>query len=501
MNFRSQLRLLHPFIAVLMVVPYLTIAAGAAQMFFHFGARPAWFLAMATALPLLLGLVVAGAAHEVMHRPFALLLPGAARRLRVAAGSTIALLALFACAATALVEPSVPPPATFGLACALLAAPLADRHRVWQGVGWTVAAAAVWMAAAGLVGRWLEPAMIAAPAPFLIGGVVIAAVLLAAGCSPKALRNRAGVFHVGYGSLIRIIFDRKTQARYAEQRLMRRSREEPGRLGASWRVATVAPTTRAWMRVVWHAFAGRRGEHSFLRVQLTFAVTALACTLSLPLTALLLRGGTHSLGWPSYWQLLGRMAAPGPLDTMQSALGPFPALAALVQPGLAALFVVVVPGIQLPYPVSRTRMADTVFGLNLVQIAVGLVVPGAVVLLCATAGQLLSRQVWPLFGTSSVLAVDLLLAVYLPLMACASAFQHAASRIAWSVPIGLAVVVASLLRSAWVPWVLSGPGVAIVLGACLAVVLVLRTMLRRHYRVCDLRLEFVASLAAARTTR
>ena len=115
MTLRTYLRFLRPVRSLLVIAFYTFVASSFGRSLFRLNEATSLFLALSTALPLMLGIAIAGAAHEPMHRPFFLLLPDGLRHLR---NTTLLAVVVFACAVTcavAYVEPSVPPFATLGL--------------------------------------------------------------------------------------------------------------------------------------------------------------------------------------------------------------------------------------------------------------------------------------------------------------------------------------------------------------------------------------------------
>ena len=114
-------RFLRPLSSVLFATAYTTMAFSLSQTFLRFDSGAPQLSALLVALPLLVGVFLAGAALEPLHRPFALQLPGIReRQLRFAVLST-ALAALVITAISAWAAPTVSPVASLGLVAALLA--------------------------------------------------------------------------------------------------------------------------------------------------------------------------------------------------------------------------------------------------------------------------------------------------------------------------------------------------------------------------------------------
>ena len=483
MNLRTYLRFLRPVRSLLVIALCWVIIPDCEQSWFHFDSATSWFLAVATALPLLFGFAIAGAAHEPMHRAVFPLLPDGPRHLRRATLLAVAVFAFAVTCVVAYVEPSVPPLATLGLAGGLIALPCINRHRLLGGAAGIATGICGWMIFNLPAGGLLRPAMMAAPWAFLLGGFALTAASLAWGFSRRHLRQRAEIPYLSLQSnLFSNLFHPRVTARWVEEVALYRShraKKDPP-VSRDWRIRSVGSSTRAWMQVFWHAFAGRRRRNNFFTMQLALVFPVIVWGLIMALFP----GNSHPVS--DGWQNLAALAASPPIRPHSPAAGSGWILGALLQFGAAAFSFSMVPPPQLAYPISRERLARVAFGLSLVQLVVALTLPGAAIFFLSLLGQTASGHFLPGYGLPSIVATDLALAVGLPLLACTDSLSRSAARILWAVPVVIATLVGVLASVFWMPYVLTFSGIAVAALVASASVGLLRQCLRRHYRTCDL---------------
>ena len=481
MNLRTYLRFLRPVRSLLVIAVSTWVAFSGEGPWFNIAGETSLFLALTTALPLLLGFAIAGAAHEPMHRPFFLLLPDGTRHLRNATVLAVAVVACAVTGAVAHVEPSVSPFATVGLVAGLIALPCIDRHQSFEGMAGGGIAFLGWIVFNLTAGGLLRPAMMAAPWAFLLGGFALTAASLAWGFSRRHRRERAETPFISFQSIFCMFHPRLT-ARRMEGLTPYHTRcgKISFPIGRDWPVRSVGSSTRAWMQVFWHAFAGRRRRNNFFTIQLALVFPVIVWGLFMALFT----GNSHTVS--DGWQNLAALASSTPMRPHSSAASSGWILGALMQFGAAAFSFLMVPPPQLAYPISRERLARVVFGLSLVQLTVALTLPGATIFLLSLLGQIASGHFLPGGGLPSIVATDLALAVGLPLLACTDSFNRSAMRVFWAVPVGIVTLVAVLACIFWMPYVLTFPGIAVAALVGSASVGLLRLCLRRHYRTCDL---------------
>lgn len=495
MNVRTFLRFQHPAVTLLTTFAFCAGAASFGRMLFGWSGSVPAFFAFATALPLLLGFSIANVAHEPMHRPFFPLLPNGLRRLHRSTAIAVAAFGAIVAGCVTLLDPAISPAASFGLAIALLALPCVERHRHANGLGGRLVAIVLWFALSYTLTDHLRPAMLAQPWAFFVAGVAIAAAALKHAFARRHLRERTGTFFVPPERMLALFyaFDGVTRARIGdEQRRQAQTRTRGARsAGRNWPVRRVGESTREWMRVFLHAVAGWRRGGTYASRQFALIALLTLYAFGLPLFARLMGRLMEKPVTSGYAEMLAQMtgsissAASGNPALSLTLLGFLP----LLHPGIAALMVLLVPQPQLPYPISRERIARVVFALSLLQWGLALAIPGTIIWLASVVGQFASGVHQPALGVEGILATDLLLAFALPLIACGGTFQRALPRIGWWLVVGLGTVAAVFLRDRWLPFALSPAGVALALAASAGAILLLRSMLLRRFRTADLRFE------------
>lgn len=478
MNLLVYLRFLRPLRSLILVAIYAGVAGSWGRFLLALDPGTAWFIALAVALPLLLGILIAGAAHEPMHRPFALLLPNLRPRQRNAATVSVLIGAFAAtCAATRWGQPTVSPVATFGLACALIALPCIDRHQLLGNQAAPLAAFLGWLFVCKVLGPYLATAMNSAPWGFLLAGLSVGVASLARGFSRASLRARAHTLFLPFQTVaFGLLFHRDMVANWQAEVLAQRHRQGQGSAaaGRDWSVRSVGATSLDWMRVFWHANFGVRPRRSFLRVQSTFVIMTLAYAVIMP-------GALKLMGQSEFWPTLAQLSGPDPKNFPSAQNSG--ALCLLVQSFTAVACVCLVFRPQLAYPISRERLARVVFGLAAAQWAVALVLPAVTIFLISLAGQAVTGRFLPGLGVPGLLAVDLPLAVLLPLLVAAGTLRRPVQRILAAVPIGLVLMLLAFARP---HFVLTLPGLLGVLGATTASLWFLWHRLRRQYATIDL---------------
>ena len=483
MNLLVYLRFLRPLRSLLLIA-ICTIYTGSlwGQNVLHLDSRSAWFMALAIALPLLLGFFIAGAAHEPMHRPFALVLPNLRRRQRMAAAVSVLIAAFAATYGAIWIAPAVSPFATFGLACALIALPCIDRRQRLGGLAGGIVAILSWLLLGFVVGAKLGSALNAAPWLFLLGGLAISAGSLLQGFSRESLRVRAETLCIAYQThAFSYLFHRGMVARWQAEVTANRNRRKcgPSASGRDWPVRSVGTTAHDWMRVLWHANFGARKRATFLQVESRFAVTMLVYVITL-------LGITYFLGQKDCWVILAQLPVPDmQLFTTKTAEG-VAVNFMLLQTGVALFCAFLLLPQGLAYPISRERMARVMFLHTTIQWAAALVVPATTIFCASLIGKVISGTFSPWHGLTVLLAVDLQLAALIPLLVAAGTLRRPSLRILAAVPVGMAIMVVATSGHRWDHLVLTPPGVFGLLAATAASQWLLWHRLHRQYATSDL---------------
>jgi len=474
MKLLIYLRFLRPLRSLKTVAFYTGIGGWAfGQTLFHLDPKTAWLIALAVALPLLLGIFIAGAAHEPMHRPFALLLPGIRERQRAAATVSVLIAALATTCGAAWASPSVSPPAIFGLACALISFPCIDRHQVLGGLGSGLASVAIWLFTCLAVGPNLGPTLNCFPWIFLLGGLAISTICQVNGFLRESLRSRAHTPFIAYQTIFcSYLFHRGMVARWQAEISARRtqSRQGSSATGRDWKVHSVGPTSFDWMRVFWHANFGGRKRGSFVGVQMTFAIMTL-------INAAIASGIACMTHHHQFWDNLARLAAPELMYGIPLAM---------LQPGMIVLCALALPLQRLAYPISRERLARVEFWQITVQSAAALVIITASILLASLIGQFVSGKLLAGYGLPALLTVDLQMAVLLPLFVAAGKLRRPSFRILAGIPIVAAMMLTVFTTSHWIDRIFTLPGVLLLLIAIAFSQWVLWRRLHRLYATTDM---------------
>jgi len=494
MKLRTYLRLLRPVPALLFTFLFANGAFGFGVLLFRLAPADATQLATLVALPLLLGLDLAAAAHTALHRPFSPLLPNLLPKL---GRCTLVAALVCATAITALAAwrfPTTPAAAVFGVAIALLALPAlnrrepvlrAQRARFRLNVGGLHAPLQMllaWAAFMWLVGPRLFLAIQAAPWVFFLGGSAIAAWAFARAFSRDGLRERAQTPFVSSSATWRVLLRPQIAIRQRTELAQHLSRTGVRRAAAnevprpSWLDGKIGAGTRDWLRVLWHASYGAVHRGSFLRAQRGFFWMILLQAFFLSAAGFIERlFRARPFHFSDYLEALAAVGSSGG-DVAQNFATLF----------FVAMPFVMVAGSQLRpqghYPISRARLARVSFLNALAQLGAAVGTATLAIFLAATVGQLASGHIHPGLGLPALLRTDLALTPVLLLIAATGWRQSRVARIAALVVLGLLV-----FTSQWWSVLVAGPkDVLMVLAATALAGGLLHWQIRRFYRTCDL---------------
>jgi hypothetical protein len=482
MSLRQYFRLLRPFrslrfllLAGFLLVPFSLINRE------QRGSGAALCVVLFLWLALGLGLWLANAAHEMMHQPWFMVLPGGLRGIRRLTITGVLLSAAALAGLAVLAGSPFSPWAAFGLAAALLALPLTSRH-LPANLTWPLCFVLIWGGLFFCAFRgWLPRAMMAAPAAFLLGGLLVAAAAIARGFSRAHLRQRAST------ALRRLDDAGDAQVIPGLSREQLRQMPESARRMRGWSVS-IRPVTGSiwsWMRVL------ALGNPVYAAKSWWAMVGGMCLLMHLAYPFL-----EHFRDvWPPggfdaarYWARLAGMAAVEPTGKGSSLIFFSLMLASasltLVRPALA-------------FPLSRVRLARAVFGLTLVQWAV----PWSLVILMgwltSLLGQAMAGSFLPGGGLPVMAAQYGAPAVLLLLILCLTAEKPALAlgaagpgrSLEQGLVFGLVFALFSGLDSSrhhWLPVALTPLGAAVIVVFGVGGVALLWRCVHRHYRGCDL---------------
>lgn len=497
MKLRTYLRLLQPIPALILTSVFTLGAFGGGVLFFKIAPVDSMQLAVLVALPLLLGMDLAAAAHTAMHRPFSPLLPGLPATLGRA---TLAAAPLCAVGVTALVAwrfPATPAAAVFGLAIGLLALPALNRRELvlrvrpgrltlnLAGLHAPLQMLLAWALFAWLVGPRLILAMQAAPWLFFTGGSALAAWAFARAFARDDLRERAQTPFMSLSATWRVLLHTQIAVRHRAELAQHLSRasgrpsESLSGQSPAWLAGKVGAGTRDWLRVLWHASYGATPRGSFARAQRGFCAMMLLQTFMLPAAGfienLFQKSSFHFSDYLETLATLSQHDFPA-----RNGAGNFTPLF------VVAFAFVMMAGSQLRpqghYPISRTRLARVSFANAFAQLAATLAAGTLALFLATVIGQLATGRIQPGLGLPALLCTDLALTPVLLLVAATGWWEHRGARLAALVVLGLLV-----FTGKWWSVLVAGPaGIAMAVAASALAAGVLHWQIRRYYRTCDL---------------
>jgi len=460
-------RFLRPLRSALLTALYVTMAFSLSQTFLRFDSGAAQLSAFLAAFPLLVGILLAGAALEPLHRPFALQLPGIReRQLRFAAIST-ALAALSITTISLWTAPAISPVAVLGLVAALLALPHLDSRQFRGNLSSPMTDFATWLSVSLAFGIGLNKALNDAPWLFLAIGLAIAALSLRRDYSRSILRTRAQTPFVAYQTrFFSHPFNHTVYERWLTEFKAARKNPTVPQLPPTRRPAiqTLGSSATVWLPVLHELAFGEWRTAGSRRILRTAGVMLLLGFALFPVFGL-------ALGQPNYLTALAHIADPRISTTFQCIV-------------TMAIWLGVPPP-MFPLPISRARLGRAVFLHFVICGLFALLMPVAVFLLPSLVGQWVSGQTLPAFGVRPLLVTAVTLAPLLPL-AKGAILEPNRRHIAMFVSI---VVVVSLSRYVVDQTALYQPEPVggLILAALITGSLVsMRRRILRHYATCDL---------------
>jgi hypothetical protein len=466
MNLRTYLRLVQPVVSLLFILQCLLPFVIGQQMFYSDRLSYHLCLILVVWLPAILGYWLASAAHELMHQPFILLLPDALGRLRkITIIGVLAFSAVFS-GVIALAGSLISPVATFGLAAGFLALPCTSRHRglVWPFAFFLAWGTLIYFTGAGL----LAPAMVAAPAAFLVGGLALAAASIAYGFSRQHLRERTETPF------------RAPQGIGVAPRNFMRNFQRHGSPGQDWNVQAVSGSNWSWMRAIEHGVSGRRWRGGLFLWLVWVAGPMTVCALFFPTWGRV----DGDLSATQYWSSLAHLAAVSKDDNNFLLWTMYPIFSGGVS--------LVSARPRLAFPLSRDRLARAVFGLTLFQWVAAWFVTSLPIFLVSLLGQFMSGNFLPAFGLPVLAAFAGSAIVLFQVLLISILFVRPLARFHPPTFYAVALIsffslgsMLSIQRERWLPYALTPLGTAILVFAAVASATLRWRGLRHHYLTGD----------------
>jgi hypothetical protein len=459
-------RFLRPLRSVLLVPHLATIAFSLSQTFLRLDLVAAKLSACLVALPLLAGIFIAGAAHEPLHRPFALLLPGLRERQRRFAIFSTALAALAIASITRWTTPAVPTAAALGLIAALVALPQLGSHRFQGFLSSHTTEFFVWLLLCLAFASNFALLLTTFPIPLLLLGFGFAAFCFYRGYSREICRRRA---RIPYISLQTRFFCHLFQSAASErwQNECKAAGKNPSMptptLVRRRSIQPLDSSATAWLPVLRELAFGERRTTGSHRIAWTVAVMLLAGFALFPVIGIM-------RGQPDYFTALAHI-----ID---------PRISISYYCGAMALWLSVTPP-KFPLPISRARLGRAVF-LHLVTCWLfTLLVPFVVLLLPSLVGQWFSGQALPALGVPPLLVATLTQAPLLPFVLCVNA-SPTRRLITMFVSISIFAILSRYIVDETAHYRPEPVGGLIIAALITGSLVSMRRRILRHYANCDL---------------
>lgn len=470
-------RFLRPLRSVLLAPLLATIAFSLSETFLRLDLAAAKLSACLVALPLLAGIFIAGAAHEPLHRPFALLLPGLRERQRRFAIFSTVLAALAITSITLWITPAIPPAANLGLIAALVALPQLGSHRFQGFLSSHTTEFFVWLLLCLAFASNFAHLLTTFPFPLLLLGFGIAAFCFYRGYSREICRRRA---RIPYISVQTRFFCHLFQSAASErwQNECKAARQNPSvpapTLVRRRSIQPLDSSAIAWLPVLRELASGERrttGSHHLARTAAVLLLAGFAIGPSIGLAR----------GQPDYFTALAHI------------IDPRVSINVLCIGAMAFWLSVTLP--TFPLPISRARLGRAVFLHFVTCWLFALLVPVAVLLLPSLVGQWVSGQTLPAFGVHPLLVTTLTLAPLLPLVLDAN-LNGVRRHMMMFLTISLAVILPLFVEKKFALYRIEPVGGLIFTSLIAGSLVFMRWRILRHYATFD----FLSGAAPIRST-
>ncbi len=260
MNARAYFQILRPgrtFFAVVSGVLYILVYLVG---LIRGPASGKLLLGLAIFGPVVLGNLLVGPIHEVMHRSFFPTLPDACQRLRRWHLYAVGVAAVVLFVPTAIFVGEIPPIALFGLIVAGLSLSVLDSQRKRQAsIRVLLALIFVGFVVSDRVRSVVVMACQTVPWAFFIGGLAFATICFRRGFSAQNVRDRwrDPNFYCAQSTLVFVGTDIKLHAEAEGRQFAQRQNIN---LGRDWRGGVITDSLRDWRRVIRHARIGRTSK-------------------------------------------------------------------------------------------------------------------------------------------------------------------------------------------------------------------------------------------------
>ena len=359
MNARAYFTILRPWRTLVVAPMYSGFVYLWLRTLFHAPAPEALLFTLAFFGPVVLGGLLLGPLHEVMHRSTFPLLPDARRQFRRWHLRSLAVVsALYFIAAVGFVK-TVPGAASCGLIVAGLTLPLLNnRRRLWGPTRPQIPLFILFGILLMALGRELiVSACITAPWAVLAGGLGFAALGFRSGFSSRNTRDRwRDPIHYCFQSTLPFVGTEVIL--HAQEQNRQFAQENSRQRGADWTSTNIGANWHDWVRVLHHARFGRYGRSRHL-IRLGLAGAVLT-----PIFAGSCYGMTKIAGQAlTLSELCRQLVETGKVSASpkDSLLGMVFILTPLFVFGVSLLVAMMAAAPASAFPITRKRLADALF--------------------------------------------------------------------------------------------------------------------------------------------
>ena len=370
MSLRAYLTLLRPWRTLVIATMYSGFVYLWLRTLFHAPARDSLLFTLAFFGPAVLGGMLLGPLHEVMHRSTFPMLPGARREFRRWHLRSLAAASLLFFIPTVCFAKTVPVAASYGLIIAGLALPLLNtRRRLWGSTRPQLPLFILCGVLAMALGRELITAACdAAPWVVLAGGLSFAALCFRSGFSSPNTRDRwrdpllycvqSTLPFVGSDILI-----------HAQGQMRQFAQERNDKPSLDWNVTTVGTSLRGWCRAIHHARIGNMSRLSlFVRLDLTGAVFfPLFFVIAYAMSKL---GGDSASSLTKFCHLLLDNGKTGGSTSVHPIVGTVLTMPPFFFFGIGMLVAMQSAAPSTRFPISRARLARCLFTAAIRRVAI-----------------------------------------------------------------------------------------------------------------------------------
>jgi hypothetical protein len=257
MNARAYFQILRPVRTLVVTMFLVGFSYFCLRAVLHVSASEALFLILALFGPVIVGSLLLGPLHEVMHRSFFPLLPEARRRLRRWHLRAIAVVSAFLFGLAAAFLPGIPRVALYGLIAAGLSLRLLSRGRLRGTDRLRYLPTLLLMLVLGIT-PYRAVVTVCQQTPWIVfaAGLGFAYVCFRIGFAPWFVRNRWRDPNLFCVQSVAPFFGIDMLV-YAGTQTRQLTQERSTRIGRDWSTSSIGSSLYTWVRVVHHARYGR----------------------------------------------------------------------------------------------------------------------------------------------------------------------------------------------------------------------------------------------------